>query len=215
MVQVVIAEDHHLVRQGIRALFEKTCGFQVIGEAEDGQEAVELVEKLKPDIVIMDIIMPRLNGIQASEKIRTLNLNTQIIIVSMYSDTTLIRQAFRCGVKGYLVKRSAVDELFLAIQAVLQGNSYISPIIAQAVVDDYLSLTTENSSLFNLLSSRECEVLQLIAEGHTNNIIARLMIISVKTVEKYRANIMSKLNIHDTAGLVRIAVKYGLVSVDL
>lgn len=214
MIRVVVADDHQVVRQGVRAILEKSGNITIVGEAGDGQEAVELVESLKPDVVIMDILMPRLNGIEAIEKIRNLGIVTQIVVFSMSSDTTTVRLALKNGAKAYLVKRSSTDELLLAIQIVLQGKLYLSPAVAELVVKDYLNLSLEKCSVYDQLSSREREVLQLIAEGNTNNAIAQLMKISTRTVEKHRTNIMSKLDIHDTAGLVRTAIKIGLVSLD-
>ena len=213
MIKIVIADDYHLIRQGIKAVLEKSDDIQVIGEATDGQEAVVLVEKLEPDIVIMDIMMPRLNGIEAIAKIRTLNVKTQVVVLSRMSEVYLIRNAFKNGAKGYVVKRSHVEELFLAIRSVLKGQIYLSPLITEFLVNDYLNLS-ENSSIIDLLITREREVLQLIAEGHTNGLIAEMLNVSIKTIEKYRTSLTNKLNIHDTAGLVRAAIKYGLVSVD-
>jgi DNA-binding NarL/FixJ family response regulator len=214
MIQVIIAEDHHLVRQGIRAILEKTEDIEVIGEAEDGQEAVTLVEKLKPDVVVMDLAMPRLNGTQALEKIQALGLETKVVILSMYSDTIMVRQALKTGAKGYLLKRSVTEELLLAIRAATRGEIYLSPPVSKAFINDALILHTNQVTELDLLSPREREVMQLIAEGYTNNAIAQILKISSKTVEKHRTSIMTKLNIHDTAGLVRAAIKFGLVSLD-
>jgi DNA-binding NarL/FixJ family response regulator len=214
MIQVIIADDHNLVRQGIRAILEKTEDIEVIGEAEDGQEAVTLVEKLKPDVVVMDMAMPRLNGTQALEKIQALGLETKVVILSMYSDTIMVRQALKTGARGYLLKRSVTAELLFAIRAAAQGEIYLSPSVSKAFINDTLILHTNQSTELDLLSLREREVMQLIAEGYTNNAIAQILKISSKTVEKHRTSIMTKLNIHDTAGLVRAAIKFGLVSLD-
>jgi DNA-binding NarL/FixJ family response regulator len=214
MIQVIIADDHHLVRQGIRAILEKTEDIEVIGEAEDGQEAVTLVEKLKPDVVVMDMAMPRLNGTQALEKIQALGLKTKVVILSMYSDTIMVRQALKTGSRGYLLKRSVTAELLFAIRAAMQGEIYLSPSVSKVLINDTLILHTNQVTELDLLSLREREVMQLIAEGYTNNAIAQILKISSKTVEKHRTSIMTKLNIHDTAGLVRAAIKFGLVSLD-
>ena len=216
MIRVIVADDHHLVRQGIRALLEKADGIEVVGEAADGQEAVELVERLAPDVLVMDIAMPRLSGNQAVGRIRALGVGTQVVILSMYSDETLVRQVLRDGARGYLLKRSVKGELLLAIRAASQGEIYLSPAISGAIVADFLTPQSdaEPSSPFERLTSREREVLQLIAEGHTSSAIARILTLSVKTVEKHRANLMSKLNVHHTAGLVRLALKHGLVFLD-
>jgi DNA-binding NarL/FixJ family response regulator len=215
-IRVIIADDHHLVRQGIRALLEKADDIEVIGEAADGQEAVELVERLAPDVLVMDIAMPRLNGNQAAGQVRALGVATQVVILSMYSDETLVRQALRNGAKGYLLKRSVTEELLLAIRAASRGEIYLSPAISGSIVADFLRLqaNADSSGPFERLTSREREVLQLIAEGHTNSAIAQVLTISVKTVEKHRANLMSKLNVHDLAGLMRVAIKHGLIFLD-
>jgi DNA-binding NarL/FixJ family response regulator len=216
VIRVIVADDHHLVRQGIRALLEKTDGIEVVGEAADGQEAVELVERLVPDVLVMDVAMPRLSGNQAIGRVRALRVATQVVILSMYSDETLVRQALRNGARGYLLKRSVTEELLLAIRAASRGEIYLSPAISRSIVADLLTLQTDAgaSSPFERLTSREREVLQLISEGHTNKAIALVLQVSVKTVEKHRANLMSKLDVHDLAGLIRVAIKHGLVFLD-
>ena len=215
-IRVIVADDHHLVRQGIRALLEKADGIEVIGEAADGQEAVELVERLVPDVLVMDIAMPRLDGNQAVGRVRDLGVATQVVILSMYSDETLVRQALKNGARGYLLKRSVREELLLAIRAANRGEIYLSPAISRSIVADLLTLQTGAYafSRFERLTPREREVLQLISEGHTNNAIAQELKVSVKTVEKHRANLMSKLNVHDLAGLIREAIKHGLIFLD-
>lgn len=215
MIRVILAEDHHLVRQGIRALLERADDIEIVGEAADGQEAIGLVQRLAPDVLVIDIAMPRLTGIQAVERIRALNATTQVVILSMYSDETLVRQALRNGAKGYLLKRSVAEELLLAVRAASQGDIYLSPEISGPVLADLLTPQADAEvSKFHRLTPREREVLQLIAEGHTNRAIAQLMKVSVKTVEKHRANLMSKLGVNDVAGLVRIAIKHGLIFLD-
>jgi two-component system response regulator NreC len=216
MVSVLIAEDHHLVRQGIKALLEKENGIKVIGEAEDGQMAVEMVMQLVPDVVLMDLAMPRLNGTQAIQKIKMLDVPTRVIVLSMYSDLALVRQSLRNGAKGYLLKRSVTEELILAIKAAKRGEIFITPIVSAPLISEIFSQTPPNSQneLDTILSPREMEVLQLVAEGHTNGSIASLLNITVKTVEKHRTRIMNKLNVHDTAGLVRIAIKNNVVFLD-
>jgi DNA-binding NarL/FixJ family response regulator len=216
VICVIVADDHHLVRQGIRALLEKADDIEVVGEAADGQEAVELVERLTPDVLVMDMAMPRLSGNQALGRVRALGVATQVVILSMYSDETLVRQALRNGARGYLLKRSVTEELLLAIRAASRGEIYLSPAISRPIVADLFTLQTDAdaSSPFERLTSREREVLQLISEGHTNNAIAQVLQVSVKTVEKHRANLMSKLNVHDLAGLMRAAIKHGLIFPD-
>lgn len=215
MIRVIIADDHHLVRQGIRALLEETGDIEVIGEAATGQEAVDLTEELNPDVVIMDISMPRLDGTQASERILSLDVPTQIVILSMHADATIAQQLLRQGVKGYLLKNSIGDELLLALRAACRNETYLSPAISDSVLTHLMTPQQEDvTSPADLLSPREREVLQLITEGHTNNAIAEILTISVKTVEKHRANVMSKLEVHDLPTLMRKAIKYKLVFLD-
>jgi len=212
-IRVLIAEDHHLVREGIRSLLEKAEDIEVVGEAADGQEAVELTERLGPDVVVMDIAMPRMDGSQALVRVRAMGAATQVVMLSMYSDEALVRQALRHGAKGYLLKRSVTEELLLAIRAASQGDTYLSPAISGPIIADSLALQADAETLgpSAQLTPREREVLQLVSEGRTNAAIAETMKISVKTVEKHRANVMSKLNVHDLAGLMRAAIKHGLV----
>jgi two-component system, NarL family, response regulator NreC len=216
MIRVLVAEDHHLVRQGIRALLEKASDIEVVGEAQDGQEAVECAELIKPDVTVMDLAMPRLNGIQATERIRCLRLPTQVVILSMYSDETLVRQALRSGAKGYLLKRCVAEELLLAVRAVAHGETFLSSAVSGAFIAPALteSASAEPIAPFDRLSDREKQVLKLIAEGRTNNAIAQIMQVSIKTVEKHRGSVMTKLNVHEVAGLVRVAIKHGLVFID-
>ena len=213
MIRVLIAEDHLMVRSGIRALLEKSGDLNILGEASNGQEAVEMVEKLKPDVLIMDIMMPRLNGIQAAENIRKLRLPTNILLLSMYSDELLVYQALQSGVKGYVLKSSVSDELLWAVQAVASGKTYLSSQISEIAVESAVHSRPaghDHDPISNL-SPREKEILQLIAEEHTSGEIASLLFISEKTVEKHRASLMEKLNVRNLAGLVRLAVKYHLV----
>jgi len=216
MIHVLIAEDHLMVRAGIRALLEKAGDIHVVGEASNGQEAVELVEKHNPDVLIMDIMMPRLNGIQAAENIRKLKLPTRILLLSMYSDEALIYQALQSGVKGYVLKTSVGDELLWAVRAVASGKTYLSSQVSEIMVENAVNPHAhgqKHDPLSNI-SPREKEILQLIAEEHTSSEIAKLLFISEKTVEKHRTSLMEKLNVRNLAGLVRLAVKYRLVDSD-
>lgn len=215
-IRVVVADDHHLVRQGIRALLEKASDIEVVGEAADGYQAVELVDRLAPDVLVTDIAMPRLDGNQAAARVRALDVATQVVILSMYSDEALVRQALRNGAKGYLLKRSVTEELLLAVRVANRGELYLSPAVSGSIVTELLALEADAdlSSPSERLTAREREVLQLISEGHTNQAIAQLLTVSVKTVEKHRANLMSKLNVHDLAGLIRAAIKQGMVYLD-
>jgi len=216
MIRVLIAEDHLMVRAGIRALLEKAGDIYVMGEASNGQEAIEMTETLKPDVLIMDIMMPRMNGIQAAENIRELRLPTYILLLSMYSDEGFVHQALQCGVKGYVLKSSVSDELLWAVRAVANGKTYLSTPISEIVVESAInpySALQDGDPLSNL-SPREKEILQLIAEEHTSAEIGKMLFISEKTVEKHRTKLMEKLNVRNLAGLVRLAVKYHLVDRD-
>ncbi len=216
MIQVLIAEDHQMVRAGLRALLEKAGDVFVLGEASNGQEAIELTEQLNPDVLIMDIMMPRLNGIQAAEQLKSRKNNgTRILLLSMYSDESLVYQALQSGVNGSLLKTSASDELVQAVHEVAAGRRFLSSPISEIVMENAFKPrpTSELDPLANL-SPREKEILQLIVEEHTSAEIAQLLTISEKTVEKHRANMMEKLHVRNLAGLVRLAVKYRVVDPD-
>lgn len=212
MIRVIIAEDHHLVRQGIRALLEKSGDVTVVAEAATGQEAIQLTKEHQPDVVIMDLSMPRLDGAQAAERILDLDLPTQIVILSMHADTTMVQQLLRSGVKGYLLKDAVSDELMLAVRAASRGKVFLSPTISDNVMTMLLSPSDQSAeSAADLLTPREREVLQLVAEGNTNAAIAETLHISIKTVEKHRSNVMSKLEVNDLASLIRQGIKHGLI----
>jgi len=213
MIRVIIADDHHLVRQGLIALLNSASDIDVIGEAATGDEAVSLVESLQPEVVVMDVSMPRLDGRQATERIKALNLPTEIVILSMHADVTLVKQLLQCGVRGYLLKRSVSDELLLAIRSASRGEVYLSPAISNSVMSLLMAPpgTEPPENVADLLTPREQEVLQLIAEGHTNRAIADILTISVKTVEKHRANLMGKMEVNDLPTLIRKAMKHGLI----
>jgi two-component system, NarL family, response regulator NreC len=216
MIRVVIADDHHLVREGIRALLEKAGDIEVVGESSDGKETVELVEKLKPDVLLMDISMPRVNGIQALQRLKALNLPTKTVILSMHSDEILVREAVQGGAKCYLLKGSVSDELLLAIRAAHRGAAYFSSAISDSIIAD--GATTDSHAKTpapsGQLTPREREILRLISEGRTNNEIAKVMHISVKTVERHRTNLMAKLDAHNLVELIRIAIKQRLIQFD-
>jgi DNA-binding NarL/FixJ family response regulator len=215
MISVIVVDDHHLVRQGIRSLLEKAPDMRVVGEAADGVEAVKLAQQLKPDVVVMDILMPNMNGTQAAERMRSLIPAPRVILLTMYSDTTLVQQALRYGVRGYLLKRSVVEELLLAVRAAAHGDLYLSPAISSSLIESNMkSEGSPNGSLAGL-TPREIEVLELIAQGHTSASIGQVLGISEKTVEKHRSSLMEKSGIHDVAGLVRFAIKHNLVSLDV
>jgi two-component system, NarL family, response regulator NreC len=212
MIRVLLAEDHVMVRAGLQALLERDKDIKVIGEASNGQEAIDLTSELQPDVLVLDIMMPRLNGIQAAEQIRTLKLPVKILFVSMYSDTGLVRQALQTGAKGYVLKTSAGEELLQAIRAVAKGETYLGEeISSMAMEDSFRPNMKQVDNPLELLSPREKEILQLIAEEHTSSEVAKILSISEKTVEKHRANMMEKLQARNLAGLVRLAIKYGLI----
>ena len=216
MIHVLIAEDHLMVRAGIRALLEKAGDIHVMGEASNGQEAIEMTETLKPDVLIMDIMMPRMNGIQAAENIREMKLPTYILLLSMYSDEGFVHQALQHGVKGYVLKSSVSDELLQAVRSVAGGKTFFSSPISEIVAESSAnprSTLPDNDPLSNL-SPREKEILQLIAEEYTSAEIGKMLFIAEKTVEKHRTKLMEKLNVRNLAGLVRLAVKYHLVDKD-
>ena len=216
MIRVVLADDHHLVRQALRALLEKAGDIEVVGEAADGPEALALVERLLPDVLVIDIAMPHLNGLEAVGRLRSLEVKTRALILSMYADDTLVRQALRNGAKGYLLKRAVTEELLLAVRAVSRGDTFLCPEVAGPVLNGLVDapLPIRDLGPLDQLTSREREVLQLVAEGHTNRAIATHLHLSEKTVEKHRGHLMAKLQTHETAGLVRLAIKHGLVSLD-
>ena len=212
MIRIIIADDHNLVRQGLRVLIELTGEVEVIAEATTGQEAVDLTEQLQPDVVVMDLSMPRLDGAQAAERILSLGLPTQVVIVSMHQDTTVVQQLLRRGVKGYLLKDAVGEELLLAVKSAVQGQVYLSPTISQSVMSMLLSPPpAQVENLGDLLTPREREVLQLVAEGNTNSGVADILSISIKTVEKHRSNLMAKLEVNDLPSLIRTAMKHGLI----
>ncbi len=212
MIRVIIADDHHLVRQGLRALLENSHEVEVIGEASTGFEAVEQVEKLQPDVVVMDLSMPRLDGVQAATRILELKSRTEVVIVSMHSDTAIVQNLVRRGVKGYLLKDALATELMFAIRSASAGKLYLSPTISEAVMN--MLMTPSGEDVVVDLTPREREVLQLVAEGHTNTSIANVLNISVKTVEKHRANLMNKMEADDLATLIRVAIKRHLIFTD-
>ena len=216
MIRILLVEDHAMVRAGLRALLERADDIKIVGEASNGQEAIEMTMTLKPDLLVMDIMMPRLNGIQAAEQIRALKLPASILLLSMYSDEGLIHQAMHSGVKGFVLKTSVSEELLQAIHAVARGETFLSKSVSSIVMDRITrpnTLQTDNP--LDSLSPREKEIMQLIAEEHTSSEIGKILVISEKTVEKHRANLMDKLHVRNLAGLVRLAIKYGLIDKDL
>lgn len=207
-IRIVIAEDHQMVRQGFRALLERD-GFEVVGEAGDGHAALGLIEKHKPDIAIVDIGMPLLNGIDVARAIPGLSPDTRTILLTMHSESHYVLEALRAGVTGYLVKTRAAEDLTKAIREVHRGAVYLSSGVSREAVDAYLANREIEQ---NPLTPRERQVLQLVAEGKTTKEVANLLGISVKTAESHRSRIMRKLDIHETASLVRYAIRQGMLA---
>ena len=213
-VRILIADDHGIVRTGLRLQIERNEAFEVIGEASDGREAVKLAELLTPDIVIMDIAMPNLNGIQAAAQIVKNQPATGIIILSMHSDETYITRTLAAGAKGYLLKENAEVDLFRAIEVVAQGKPFFSPAIASTLLEDYMRQMQQRGlqDSYDLLTDREKEILQLLAEGKSNKEVATMLNLSTNTVETHRTRIMQKLDLHSAAEIVLYAVRKRIIS---
>lgn len=210
-IRVLLADDHTLVRAGIRALLDKLPDVQVVAEATDGRDALSLVKAHQPHLVLMDIAMPGLNGLEATRRMVKEFPNISVLILSMHVSEEYVWQALRAGAAGYLLKGAELAELALAIKAVARGETYLSPPISKQVIRDYVRRVGGEETLLERLTPRQREILQLIAEGATTKAIAETLHLSVKTVETHRAQLMERLGIHDVAGLVRYAVKIGLV----
>jgi DNA-binding NarL/FixJ family response regulator len=210
-MRVVLADDHALVRAGLRKLLESMPGISVVGEAGDGLALLALAEELKPSLVLMDIAMPGLNGLEATARLVKAIPGIRVMILSMHQSEEYVRRALRHGAVAYLLKDSAPMELELAITAVLRGETYLSPAVSKGVLDDYVNRLREEDEPSEHLSPRQREVLQLIAEGMSTKEIARRLALSVKTVETHRTTLMRQLNVHEVTGLVRHAMKLGLV----
>lgn len=212
-ISVLLAEDHTIVRKGLRSLLDAEDDIWVIGEAEDGREAVEKTRKLRPDIVVMDITMPGLNGLEATRQIKQRFPHVQVVVLTMHTAEEYIFRILRAGASAYVVKRAAPSELVSAVRAACRGESFLSPSVSKTVIEEYLqkadAFAGENS--YEKLTPREREVLQLIAEGHSNREIAELLCLSVKTVQSHRANLMRKLDIHSTAELTQYAIRKGII----
>jgi DNA-binding NarL/FixJ family response regulator len=214
-IRVLIADDHKIVRDGLRTLLEGEREIKVVGEAADGWSAVKMASRLTPDIVIMDIGMPDLNGIEATREIIGRVSKVKVIALSMHSDKRFVVGMLKAGAVGYLLKDCAFDELNLAIQTILAGQVYLSPQITGIVVDDYLHVTSDqDTSVLSKLSSRERQVLQLLAEGKSTKEIAFDLSLSIKTIETHRQHIMNKLDLYSVAELTKVAVREGLTSLE-
>ena len=214
-IKVLLADDHAVLREGVKMVLEVNPGITVVGEAEDGREALDLVEKLDPDVVVMDIAMPNLNGLEATRQIKRRFPRTQVVILTMHENQQYLAQIVKVGAVGCVLKRAAGAELVTAVKAAARGESYFSPAIASMLLEDYrVRLRFEGKDEAEILTEREREVLQLIAEGKSNQQIAELLTLSIKTVQTHRAHIMEKLDVHDRTDLVKYAIRMGMITSD-
>jgi DNA-binding NarL/FixJ family response regulator len=215
VIRVLLADDHTIVRQGVRLCLEAMGDLEVVAEAEDGQAAVQLATQLRPDVAVVDLTMPRLNGVEAIRLIKRDAPDTEVVVLSVHDSEAYVVQALRAGAAGYVLKRNAATELAAAIRAAHEGQAYLHPAIARRVIDDYLSRIHSSedgpTEPHERLTPREREVLQLAAEGHSTRAIAGLLCLSTKTVEHHRASLMTKLGLHGQTELVKYAIRVGLV----
>jgi len=213
-IRILLADDHKLIRGGLRLLVEQQPDLTVVGEANDGRETVALAKSLKPDVVVMDIGMPNLNGIEAALQITQANPEISIVMLSMHSDESYVLRALKAGAKGYLLKDSAESDLIKAVHAVAEGKSFFSPAVSKVLLDDYVRKLKRSGAedAYDLLTPREREILQLVAEGKSNKDVANLLNLSVYTVETHRSNIMEKLNLRGIPELILFAVRRGIIS---
>ena len=212
--RIVIAEDHTILREGLRSLLSHNPEFEIVGEAEDGREAIQCVEKFKPDLILTDLSMPRMNGMEAIREIKRQSPKTKVLVLTVHKAEEYILSTLKAGADGYLLKESTHAELVMAVKKVLSGKRYMSPEISEMVIEGYLEgrKTLKARTSWETLTHREREILKLIAEGYKNKEIADDLCISVKTVEKHRANLMEKLNLHNVQALTTYAIEKGLVS---
>ena len=213
-VRIVLADDHTVVRKGLRLLLESVAQFQVVADAADGRQAVALADEHRPDVVVMDIAMPLLNGIEAARQIAAKLPQTAIVFLSMHSDEAYVIKALKAGARAYLLKDSAENDLINAVKAVSEGKSFFSPVVSKVLAEDYMRQMQEHGvdDSFELLTTREREILQLFAEGKSNKEVANLLNLSLYTVETHRGNIFQKLNLHSTADLILYAVRKGVIA---
>jgi DNA-binding NarL/FixJ family response regulator len=214
-IKIVLVDDHQILRSGLRAALEKYQNMKVIGEASDGRSAVKLLQKIKPDVVIMDVTMPGLNGIEATRQVIAQSPNTKVIALSMHSDENFVAGMFEAGASGYLLKDCSLDEMETAIRSVTSNHVYLSPVISRMVINGYFDKSVSADHLGSSpLTPKEREVLQLLAEGKTTKEVASSLHMSVKTAETHRHHIMKKLNIHNIVDLTKYAIREGLTSLD-
>lgn len=213
-IRILLADDHTVMRSGLRLLLERQPGFEVVGEAADGRQAVELAAQEKPDVVVMDIAMPHLNGVEAARQIVNRTPQTAVVILSMHSDESYVIRSLKAGARAYLLKDSAESDLIDAIHAIMQGKSFFSPLVRRLLKEDYMHQLAEMGAedTYELLTTREREVLQLVAEGKSNKEVANLLNLSLYTVETHRTHILQKLNIHSVPELILYAVRKGIIS---
>jgi len=207
-IRILLADDHAVVRQGFKMILAAQPDMEIVGEAGNGREALDLAGQLQPDVIVMDVAMPELNGIEATRRVADLSPRTRVLALSMHKDSVYVREILRAGARGYLLKDAIASDLLAAVRAVARGEGYLSPGVSDAVLNDYRRHVTDP---IDLLTSREREVLQMIAEGKTNKDIANTLNLSVYTVEAHRGRIMEKLNLHSTGELVRFAIRNGLI----
>jgi DNA-binding NarL/FixJ family response regulator len=210
--RIVIAEDHTILREGLRSLLSSEPELRVVGEAKDGREAIRRVEQLEPDLILMDLSMPRMNGVEAIREIKNRIPETKVLALTVHKAEEFVLEVLQAGADGYILKDASAEELVMAIRSVLGGQRYLSPAVSQMVIEGYLAGRKTCESPWDTLTKREREILKLIAEGHKNKEIADYLCISVKTVEKHRANLMKKLDLHSAAALTAYAMERGLVT---
>jgi two-component system response regulator NreC len=214
MIRILLADDHLVIRGGLRLVLEREPGFQVVGEAADGKEAIQLAESLAPDVAVLDVAMPNLNGIEAARQITAASPTTAAVMLSMHSDESYVLRALNAGARGYLLKDSPEADLIAAVKAVHDGKAYFSPAISRVLADDYVRQLRKRGfeDSYDLLTAREREILQLLAEGKSNKELASRLNLSVYTVETHRSNLMEKLNLHGIPELILYAVRKGIIS---
>lgn len=213
--RILLADDHKMMREGLKALLDAEPHIQVIGEAENGNSVIEMANKLSPHVIVMDVAMPDLNGIEATRQITKENPHTRIVGLSAHADEHFVTEMLKAGASAYLLKHTAYEELVQAVNAVMKGKTYLSPDIARTVVDTRVHSTDAANSAFAVLTDREREVLQLLSEGLTTKEMASKLGVSVKTIETHRRNIMEKLNLHSIAELTKYALREGITSLDV